>query len=192
MNTEITFIGIAIFWVISLLSVLLHDFKYLFFLNGNNKLKAVIICGIFTLFNTIVTKRIAEVDLIVSCTVVTITNMISIYVAMLYSEKQLKEYIYTFEITTKYVDKRFELKDKFKELNIPYEYQYYYFENDKDKNEELSKGIELNEFGEALYHKYTVFAFTKKHSRQLENILNQYNYSEVKYIKTNTSNYKEN
>ena len=192
MNTEITFIGIAIFSVISLLSVLLHDFKYLFFLNGNNKLKAVIICGIFTLFNTIVTKRIAEVDLIVSCTVVTITNMISIYVAMLYSEKQLKEYIYTFEITTKYVDKRFELKDKFKELNIPYEYQYYYFENDKDKNEELSKGIELNEFGEALYHKYTVFAFTKKHSRQLENILNQYNYSEVKYIKTNTSNYKEN
>ena len=190
MNTEITLMSVAIFSAISLISVLLHDFKYLFFLNGNNKLKAVIICGVFTLFNTIVTKRIAEVDLIVSCTVVTITNMISIFIAMLYSERQLKEYIYTFEITTKYVDKRFELKDQFKALNIPYEYQYYYFENDKDKNSELAKGIEINEFGEALYHKYTVYAFTKKHSKQLEAILNQYDYSVVKYIKTNTSNYK--
>lgn len=191
MSNEISLISISIFTIISLVSIILHDFKYLFFLNGHSKLKAVIICGVYTVFNTVVTKRIAEVDLVVSCTVITITNMISMWIAMVYSEKQLKEYIYNYEITTKYPKLRFELKDKFKELNIPYQYSYYYFENDKNNEEERAQGIEVNEFGEALYHKYIVYAFTKDHSKRIEKLLKNYDYSKVKYNKTNTSNYIE-
>lgn len=177
---EINLISISIFTIISLISILLHDFKYLFFLNGHSKLKAVIICGIYTVFNTVVTKRISEVDLAISCTVITITNMISMYVAMLYSEKNLKEFVYKFEITTKFDEICEEIKKKFKEQNIPWKQYWYYYENNKE-----------NEQGNTKYNELQVYAFTREHSKRLENILKQYDYSKVKYIKTQTSSYIE-
>ena len=188
-NTAI--ISLIIYIVISFISILLHDLKYLFFLNTNNRLKAVTICVVYTILNTWITKNIATQPLEISLPVITITNGISMWIAMWYSEKSLKEYVYNWEITTKYPNIRFELKNRFKELNIPYEYFYYYFENNKNNEEEKAKGIEINEFGEALYHKYIIHAFSKEHSKRLENILKQYDYSKVKYIKTQTSSYIE-
>lgn len=176
---------ILIYIIISFIGILLHDFKYLFFLNSTSKVKAVVICGIYVIFNTMTTKLIASQPIEVSIPVITLTNMLSMWIAMTYSERQLKEYIFNFEITTKYPKLRFELKDKFKKLNIPYEYQWYYYENDKENEE----GIETNEFGETLYHKYIVHAFTKRHSKQLLELLKSYPYSQVKYNITNTSNY---
>ena len=180
MTNELSLISISIFTIISLVSILLHDFKYLFFLNGHSKLKAVIICGIYTVFNTVVTKRIAEVDLVVSCTVITITNMISMWIAMIYNEKQLKEYIFKFEISIKsdYICE--EIKKKFKEQNIPWKQYWFYYENNKE-----------NEPGDTKYNELQVYCFTKEHTSRVKNILKNYDYKDVKYTTINTSNYIE-
>lgn len=191
MNNAII-ISLIIYIIISFISILLHDFKYLFFLNSNNRVKAVTICVVYTILNTWITKNIATQPLEISLPVITITNGISMWIAMWYSEKSLKEYVYNWEITTKYPNIRFELKDKFKELNIPYQYQSYWYENDKDINQEKQEGITYNEFGESLYHSYKILCFTKEHSKRLENILKNYEYSQLKYIKTQTSSYIEN
>lgn len=182
-NETLNLISISIFAIVSLVSVLLHDFKYLLFLNGHSKLKAVIVCGIYTLFNTIITKRITEVDLTISCTIITITNMISMYIAMLYSEKNLKEYIYKFEITIKSDEICEEIKKKFKEHNIPWKQYWYYYENNKE-----------NEKGDTKYNELQVYAFTREHTTRVKNILKEYDYKDVKYTTINTSNYinKEN
>ena len=183
-------VGIAIYLILRIIHEGLHEFKQIFFLNSKNIIVAVILADIYVIFDVLCIKAISNSDVVVSCVVMVIATTLSISSAMIYQQKHLKEFIYTFEITTKYADKRFELKDRFKELNIPYEYQYYYFENDKNKDEEIAKGIEINEFGEALYHKYIVHAFTKEHSKRVESVLKTYDYSVVKYVKTNTSNYR--
>ena len=185
------FIGITIYLVLRILHAGLHEFKQIFFLNSKNIIIAVLLADIYCIFDILCIKTIAQSDIVISCIVMVIATTLSISSAMLYQQKHLKEYVYNFEITTKYPNLRFELKDKFKALNIPYEYQYYYFENDKNNDEERAKGIEINEFGEAIYHKYIVHCFSKNHSKQLEKILKNYDYSQVKYIKTQTSTYIE-
>ena len=184
-------VGITIYLILRILHAGLHEFKQIFFLNSKNIVLAVILADVYVVFDVLCIKAISSANIYVSCAVMVIATTLSISSAMIYQAKNLKEYIYTYEITTKYPKLRFELKDKFKALNIPYEYQYYYFENDKDNNEERAKGIEINEFGEALYHRYLIHCFTKEHSKQLEKILSKYDYKEVKYMKTNTSNYIE-
>ena len=171
---------VLVYIVISFIGILLHDFKYLFFLNSNNRVKAVAICGVFVIFNTITTKLIADQPMQISIPVVTITNMISMWIAMTYNEKNLKEFIYKFEISTKYEDKKDELEKWFKDNNVPYKRFWYYFENDKDE-----------EKGETKYHEFDIYAFTKQHSKKLTEMLDQYDRSVVKYVKINTSNYKE-
>jgi len=185
------FIGITIYLILRIIHAGLHEFKSIFFLNSKNIIVAVLLADIYCVFDILCIKTIAQSDVVISCVVMVIATTLSITSAMLYQQKHLKEYVYTFEITTKYPDIRFELKDKFKALNIPYEYQWYYYENDKNNDDEISKGIENNEFGETLYHRYLVHAFTKGHSRQLEKILKGYEYSKVKYLKTQTSSYIE-
>ena len=185
------FIGITIYLVLRILHAGLHEFKQIFFLNSKNIIIAVLLADIYCIFDILCIKTIAQSDIVISCIVMVIATTLSISSAMLYQQKHLKEYVYNFEITTKYPNLRFELKDKFKALNIPYEYQYYYFENDKNNDEERAKGIEINEFGEAIYHKYIVHCFSRNHSKQLEKILKNYDYSQVKYIKTQTSTYIE-
>lgn len=180
-----------IYLIIKLIESFLHDFKYVFFLSSKSILKAVIIADIYAIFNNHVIKSIGTYDIILVDIVTVVCVSISIWASMTYSQKNLKEYIYTYEITTKYPHIRFELKDKFKALNIPYEYQYYYFENDKNNEEEIKNNVEINQFGESLYHKYTIHCFTKSHREQLEKVLNQYDYKDVKYIKNNTSHYIE-
>ena len=191
MNNAII-ISLIIYIIISFISILLHDFKYLFFLNSNSRIKAIIICIIYTILNTWITKNISSQPLEISIPVITITNAVSMWIAMTYSAKQLKTYVYCFEISTKYNNIRFELKDKFKELNIPYQYNFYWYENDKDINQEKQEGITYNEFGESLYHSYKILCFTKEHSKRLEKVLKNYEYSQLKYIKTQTSSYIEN
>lgn len=184
-------VGITIYLILRIIHAGLHEFKSIFFLNSKNIIVAVLLADIYCIFDILCIKTIAQSDVVVSCVVMVIATTISISSAMLYQQHNLKEYIYNYEITTKYPELRFELKDKFKELNIPYQYQWYYFENNKNNEEERAQGIEVNEFGEALYHKYIVYAFTKDHSKRIEKLLKNYDYSKVKYNKTNTSNYIE-
>ena len=183
--------GIIIYLLLRIVHALLHEYKSIFFLNSKNIIVAVILADIYVVFDVLCIKAISTSNIYISCIVMVIATTISISSAMLYQQHNLKEYVYNFEITTKYTNLRFELKDQFKALNIPYEYQCYYFENDKNNDEEKAKGIEINEFGEAVYHKYIIHAFSKEHSKRLENILKQYDYSKVKYIKTQTSSYIE-
>ena len=68
---------VLVYIVISFIGILLHDFKYLFFLNSNNRVKAVIICGVYVIFNTMTTKLIADQPMQISIPVITVTNMIS-------------------------------------------------------------------------------------------------------------------
>ena len=171
---------VLVYIVISFIGILLHDFKYSFFLNSNNRVKAVIICGVYVIFNTMTTKLIADQPMQISIPVITVTNMISMWIAMTYNERNLKEFIYKFEISTKYDDKKDELENWFKEHNVPYKRFWYYFENDKS-----------NEKGETKYHEFDIYAFTKMHSKRLTEMLDKYDRSEVKYVKINTSNYKE-
>ena len=171
---------IILFSIISLVAVLLHDFKYLLFLNGNNKIKAVTVCGVYNLFNTIVVKHIAGVDLIISCIVVTVTAMISMWIAMSYSEKHIKEYVYKFEITTKNENCKTALEEWFKDNNVPYKRFWYFFNNDKK-----------DEQGDTKYHEFDIYAFTKEHSKKLTQYLNTFDKKDVKYMKLNTGNYKE-
>ena len=184
-------VGITVYLILRIIHAGLHEFKSIFFLNSKNIIVAVLLADIYCVFDILCIKTIAQSDVIVSCIVMVIATTLSISSAMLYQQRNLKEYIYNYEITTKYPELRFELKYKFKELNIPYQYSYYYFENDKNNEEEKAQGIEVNEFGEALYHKYTIYAFTKEHSKRIEKLLKNYDYSKVKYNKTNTSNYIE-
>ena len=90
MNNVVTIVLVYI--VISFIGILLHDFKYLFFLNSNNRVKAVIICGVYVIFNTMTTKLIADQPMEISIPVITVTNMISMWIAMTYNEKNLKEF----------------------------------------------------------------------------------------------------
>lgn len=183
--------GIVAYFLIKTLHAGLHEFKQIFFLNSKNIIVAVILADIYCVLDVCVIKSISEVNLLTSCIVMVITTTISISSAMIYQQRHLKEYIYTFEITTKYPKIRFELKDAFKALNIPYQYQYYYFQNDKDSEMEKQEWVETNEFGETLYHFYRIYAFTKEHSKRLETVLNKYDYKDVKWLKTNTSNYRQ-
>lgn len=171
---------VLVYIVISFIGILLHDFKYLFFLNSNNRVKAVIICGVYVIFNTMTTKLIADQPMQISIPVITVTNMISMWIAMTYNEKNLKEFIYKFEISTKFDDKKDELENWFKDNNVPYKRFWYYFENDKS-----------DEKGETKYHEFDIYAFTKQHSKRLTEMLDKYDRFEVKYVKINTSNYKE-
>ena len=173
--------GIVITYIIvSFIGVVLHDFKYLFFLNGNNKLKAMTVCGIFCIFNTICTKYIADQNLVLSLFVVTITNMISMYIAMSYNEKNLKQFIYKFEISIKDDEICRKLQQDFKDEHIPTKRYYYLFDNDKE-----------DEIGETKYNELQIYAFTKTHSRRIENILTKYKNEKVKYVKIKTGDYKE-
>ena len=88
--------------------------------------------------------------------------------------------IYKFEISTKFDDKKEELENYFKENNIPYKRFWYYYENNKQ-----------DEAGETKYHEFDIYAFTKEHSKRITRMLDKYDRSEVKYVKINTSNYKE-
>jgi len=88
------------------------------------------------------TKLIADQPMLISIPVITATNMISMWIAMTYNEKNLKEFIYKFEISTKYDDKKDELENWFKDNNVPYKRFMYYFENDKTEE----KGETSEEF----------------------------------------------
>ncbi|MBQ2204456.1 MAG: hypothetical protein II411_01005, partial [Lachnospiraceae bacterium] len=66
---------VLMYFVISFIGVLLHDFKYLFFLNSNNRFKAVVVCGVYVIFNTMTTKLIADQPMLISIPVITATNM---------------------------------------------------------------------------------------------------------------------
>ena len=177
MSNEII-ISLIIYIVISFISILLHDFKYLFFLNSNNRAKAVTICVVYTILNTWITKNIATQPLEISLPVITITNGISMWIAMWYSEKSLKEYIYKFEISIKSDEICEEIKKKFKEKNIPWKQYWFYYENNKE-----------DEPGDTKYNELQVYCFTKEHTKRVKNILKEYDYKDVKYTTINTSNY---
>lgn len=173
-------LGIIIYFILKLAHASLHEFKQIFFLNSRNILLAVILADIYIVLDVLIIKSIATVDVLTSCIVLVITNTISITSAMIFQQKNLKEYIYKFEISTKYDEKKDELEQYFKEHNIPYKRFWYYFENNKE-----------DEKGETKYHEFDIYAFTKEHSKRLTTMLDKYDKSEVKYVKINTSNYKE-
>lgn len=183
--------AIILYFIIKLIESFLHDFKYVFFLSGKSVLKAIIVADIYAIFNNHVVKAISTMDIVTVDIITIICISLSIWASMTYSQKNLKEHIYTFEITTKFLSIKKELKPIFKFYNIPYEYSIYWFENDKDKDEEKNQGIEVNKDNEVKYHKFLIHAFTKSHSKRLEDILAKYDKSQLKYLKTDTGNYKE-
>lgn len=183
--------AIILYFIIKLIESFLHDFKYVFFLSGKSILKAIIVADIYAIFNNHVVKAISTMDIVTVDIITIICISLSIWASMTYSQKNLKEHIYTFEITTKFAAIKDELKPIFKFYNIPYEYSTYLFENDKDKAEEKTQGVDVNKDNEVKYHKFLIHAFTKAHSKRLEDILTKYDKSQLKYLKTDTGNYKE-
>lgn len=173
-------IGITIYLILRIIHAGLHEFKSIFFLNSKNIILAVVLADIYVIFDVLCIKAISGSNVIVSCVVMVIATTISITSAMLYQQKHLKEYIYKFEISTKFDDKKDELEKYFKENNIPYKRFWYYYENNKQ-----------DEKGETKYHEFDIYAFTKEHSKRITKMLDKYDRSEVKYVKINTSNYKE-
>ncbi|MBR1844930.1 MAG: hypothetical protein IJ790_04335 [Lachnospiraceae bacterium] len=173
--------GIIVYLILRIIHEGLHEFKQIFFLNSKNILLAVVLADIYVVFDILCIKAISGADVVVSCVVVVIATTISYTSAMIYQQKHLKEYIYKFEISTKYDDKKEELERYFKDNNIPYKRFWYFFENNKE-----------DEQGETKYHEFDIYAFTKEHSKRITKMLDKYDRADVKYVKINTSNYKEN
>ena len=173
-------IGITVYLILRIIHEGLHEFKQVFFLNSKNIFFAVFLADVYVIFDVLCIKAISGSNVIVSCVVMVIATTMSVTSAMLYQQKHLKEYIYKFEISTKFDDKKEELENYFKENNIPYKRFWYYYENNKQ-----------DEAGETKYHEFDIYAFTKEHSKRITKMLDKYDRSEVKYVKINTSNYKE-
>ena len=173
--------GIIVYLILRIIHEGLHEFKQIFFLNSKTILLAVVLADIYVVFDILCIKAISGADVVVSCVVVVIATTISYTSAMIYQQKHLKEYIYKFEISTKYDDKKEELERYFKDNNIPYKRFWYFFENNKE-----------DEQGETKYHEFDIYAFTKEHSKRITKMLDKYDRADVKYVKINTSNYKEN
>ena len=172
-------VGITIYLILRILHAGLHEFKQIFFLNSKNIVMAVILADVYVVFDVLCIKAISTANVVVSCVVMVIATTLSISSAMIYQAKNLKEYIYKFEISTKFDEKKDELEKWFKENNVPYKRFWYYYKNDKQDEE-----------GETKYHEFDIYAFTKEHSKKLTKMLDKYNKAEVKYVKINTSNYK--
>ena len=175
--------SILLYFVVKLIESLLHDFKYVFFLSSNSILRAIIIADIYAIFNNHVIKSIGTYNIILVDIVTVICVSISIWASMSFSQKNLKDYIYKFEISIKSDDLCEEIKKKFKEHNIPWKQYFYYYENNKE-----------DEKGDTKYNELQVYAFTREHTKRVKNILKAYDYKDVKYTTINTSNYidKEN
>lgn len=173
--------GIIVYLILRIIHEGLHEFKQIFFLNSKNILLAVVLADIYVVFDILCIKAISGADVVVSCVVVVIATTISYTSAMIYQQKHLKEYIYKFEISTKYDEKKEELERYFKDNNIPYKRFWYFYENNKE-----------DERGETKYHEFDIYAFTKEHSKRITKMLDKYDRADVKYVKINTSNYKEN
>lgn len=95
MTTVIIFFTIA-----SLINVMLNTAKSIFTIKGT-KLSASIINAITFGFYTVIVKQIADFDLVTSIIVITITNLIGVWLTITLIEKFKKDTLWKISITTK-------------------------------------------------------------------------------------------
>ena len=167
---------IVSYLALAIIQQLLYNFKTIYLTSTNKIIFTVLLTTVYIILNTVIIKSIADLPLAYSIIISVVSNAVGVSTAMYIKEKNIKTYIWRFEVNIS-VDKQ-NIIDEF-ELKLK-EQRFSYLKV-KGSDQEAKER-----------YKFEIYTDTKNASKRLKHILQSFDKQDLKYVIINSNYEKEN
>lgn len=161
---------------LAIIQQLLYNFKTIYLTSTNKIIFTVLLTTVYIILNTVIIKSIADLPLAYSIIISVVSNAVGVSTAMYIKEKNIKTYIWRFEVNVS-IDKE-NIVELFQEKLREQRFSYLKVRGEDQE----SKGR----------YKFEIYTDTKNASKRLKTILQSFDKQDLKYVIINSNYEKEN